>query len=201
MTNPSTTWSGVIFSQPLCNILCSTDSVTDHDNPAVKSIVILRIPKYNVLTYKKHGNQCNKRISLIHFLSWKTKIWLKCQFSHRTVNHRKICNAPIDALMCFIHHPSNAKNYSISHKLETDQPKPKINSPIKGWGGLSKNVQKMSKASIIELSQLGQDWFNFKWFNITHTSTLPSIQPPTHPPMGGVSLQIINLQRELNCPD
>ena len=32
------------------------------------------------------------------------------------------------------------------------------NSPINGWGGLSKNVQKMS---IIELSQLGQDWFNF----------------------------------------
>ena len=35
------------------------------------------------------------------------------------------------------------------------------NSPIKGWGGFSKNVQKMSKTSIIELSQLGQDWFNF----------------------------------------
>ena len=26
---------------------------------------------------------------------------------------------------CFIHHPSNVKNYSISHKLETDQPKQK----------------------------------------------------------------------------
>ena len=25
---------------------------------------------------------------------------------------------------CFIHHPSNVKNYSISHKSETDQPKP-----------------------------------------------------------------------------
>ena len=24
---------------------------------------------------------------------------------------------------CFIHHPSNVKNYSISHKLETDEPK------------------------------------------------------------------------------
>ena len=38
------------------------------------------------------------------------------------------------------------------------------NSPIKGWGGLSKNVQKMSKTSIIVLSQLGQDWFNWKYF-------------------------------------
>ena len=26
---------------------------------------------------------------------------------------------------CFIHHPSNVKNYSIGHKSETDQPKPK----------------------------------------------------------------------------
>ena len=69
----------------------------------------------------------------------KCKIWLKCQFSHRTTNCRKICNAPLDALKCplqiinnseplsltlhgvnacFIHHPSNVQNYSICHKLE-----------------------------------------------------------------------------------
>ena len=30
----------------------------------------------------------------------KCKIWLKCQFSHRTINHIKICNVPLDALMC-----------------------------------------------------------------------------------------------------
>ena len=30
----------------------------------------------------------------------KCKIWLKCQFSHTTINHRKILNAPLDALMC-----------------------------------------------------------------------------------------------------
>ena len=79
----------------------------------------------------------------------KCKIWLKCQFSHTTVNHRKILNAPLDALMCplqiindieplsltlhgvnacFIHHPSNVENYSISHKSETDRPKPKKKS-------------------------------------------------------------------------
>ena len=28
---------------------------------------------------------------------------------------------------CFIHHPSNVKNYSIGHKSETDQPKPQKN--------------------------------------------------------------------------
>ena len=61
------------FSQLLCNILCSTDSVTDHDNPAVKSIVILRIPKYNVLTYRKNVNQCNKTISLDIFQVEKPK--------------------------------------------------------------------------------------------------------------------------------
>ena len=76
----------------------------------------------------------------------KCKIWLKCQFLPRTINHRKTFNVLIDALMCllqiindieplsltlhgvngcFIHHPSNVQNYSISHKLETDQPKQK----------------------------------------------------------------------------
>ena len=76
----------------------------------------------------------------------KCKIWLKCEFSHTTVNRRKTFNAPIDGLMCplqiindieplsstlhgvnacFIHHPSNVKNYSIGHKSETDRPKPK----------------------------------------------------------------------------
>ena len=65
---------------------------------------------------------------------------------HRTVNHKKIWNAPLYTLMCplqiindikplsstlhgvnvcFIHHLSNVKNYSISHKSETDQPKQK----------------------------------------------------------------------------
>ena len=34
-------------------------------------------------------------------------------------------------------------------------------SPIKGWGGLSKMSDKMSKMSIIELSRLGQDLFDF----------------------------------------
>ena len=65
---------------------------------------------------------------------------------HRTVNHKKIWNVPLDALICplqiindieplsltlhgvnacFIHHPSNVENYSISHKSETGQPKKK----------------------------------------------------------------------------
>ena len=65
---------------------------------------------------------------------------------HRTVNHKEIWNAPLDALMCllqiindietlsliihgvnacFIHHPSNVKNYLIGHKSETSQPKKK----------------------------------------------------------------------------
>ena len=65
---------------------------------------------------------------------------------HRTINHKKILNVPLDALICplqiindieplslilhglnacFIHHPSNLKNYSIGHKSETDRPKQK----------------------------------------------------------------------------
>ena len=64
----------------------------------------------------------------------------------RTVKQKKISNVPLDALMCplpiindieplsltlygvnahFIHHPSNVKNYSIGHKLETAEPKKK----------------------------------------------------------------------------
>ena len=76
----------------------------------------------------------------------KCKIWLKYQFSHRTVNYRKKFNAPLDALMCplqiindseplsltlhsvnacFIHHASNVENYLICHKSKTNRPKQK----------------------------------------------------------------------------
>ena len=65
---------------------------------------------------------------------------------HRTINHKIIWNVPLDAPIFppqiindiehlsstlhglnarFIHHQSNVKNYSISHKLETDWPKKK----------------------------------------------------------------------------
>ena len=64
------------------------------------------------------------------------------------MNHKKIWNVPLDALMCplqiindieplsltlhgvnacFIHHPSNVKNYSIGHKSETNRSKKKKN--------------------------------------------------------------------------
>ena len=78
----------------------------------------------------------------------KTKVqnWTKMSICHRTVNHKKIWNVPLDALICplqiindieplsltlhgvntcFIHHPFNAKNYSIGHKSETAQRKKK----------------------------------------------------------------------------
>ena len=81
-------------------------------------------------------------------LEMKTKVqnWTKMSICHRTVNHKKIWNVPLDALICplqitndieslsltlhglnarFIHHPSNVENYSIAHKSETDQPKQK----------------------------------------------------------------------------
>ena len=46
-------------------------------------------------------------------------------------------------------------------------------SPIKGWGGLSKMSNKMSKMSIIELSQLGQDLFDFSGLTWGHPLTHP----------------------------
>ena len=45
------------------------------------------------------------------------------------------------------------------------------NSPIRGWRDLSKNVQKMSKMSIIELSWSGQDLFDFSDFTWAHPLT------------------------------
>ena len=48
------------------------------------------------------------------------------------------------------------------------------NSPIKGWGGLSKMSNKMSKMSIIELSWLGQDLFDFSSLTWAHPLTHPS---------------------------
>ena len=68
----------------------------------------------------------------------------KKSICHRTINHKNFLNVPSDTLMCplqiindiesvsltlhgvnsrFIHHPSNVKNYSISHKSETTQQK------------------------------------------------------------------------------
>ena len=84
----------------------------------------------------------------------KTKVQnsTKMSICHTTVNHRKICNAPLDDLICplqmtndieplsltlngvnacFIHHPSNLENYSIGHKSETGEPKNKQkNGPL-----------------------------------------------------------------------
>ena len=60
-------------------------------------------------------------------------------------------------------------------------------------GGVSTNDKSSNR---IESSGLGQDLFNFYSFDIT-----PPIDPLTHPttaPWVGVSLQIINLQTELN---
>ena len=80
------------------------------------------------------------------WLEMKTKVqnWTKMSICHRTINHKKIWNVPLDTLICplqiindiesltltlhgantrFIHHPSNVKNYSISHKSETNWPK------------------------------------------------------------------------------
>ena len=76
----------------------------------------------------------------------KTKVqnWSKMSICHRTINHKKISNVPLDALICplqiindieslsltlhgvnacFIYHLSNVENYLISHKSETGQPK------------------------------------------------------------------------------
>ena len=53
------------------------------------------------------------------------------------------------------------------------------NSPIRGWGGLSK-MSKMSKKSVIELSQLGQDLFDFSDLTSGHPLTHPLTHPSTH---------------------
>ena len=81
-------------------------------------------------------------------LEMKTKVQnlTKMSICHRTVNHKNIWNVPLHALICplqiindieplsltllgvnacFIHHPSNVKNYSIGHKSETNLPKQK----------------------------------------------------------------------------
>ena len=50
----------------------------------------------------------------------------------------------------------------------------KENSPIRGWGGLSKMSKKKSKMSIIEFSQLVQDLFDFSDLTWAHPLTHPS---------------------------
>ena len=95
---------------------------------------------FDLLTHLQH-------FEIAAGMKTKCKIWLKCQFLHRTVNHRKICNTSLEALICplqiinnseplsltlhgvnarFIHHPSNVQNYSIGHKLEIAHLKIKV---------------------------------------------------------------------------
>ena len=58
-------------------------------------------------------------------------------------------------------------------------------------GGVSTNYKSSTR---IELSQLGQDLLNFYSFDLTQP-----IDPPIHPAMVGVSLQIIMFKHyELN---
>ena len=56
-------------SQPLCYY--ATDSVTDHDNLVVKSIVIHTISKYHLLIHKTHSNVIQENNVMTHFLSPK----------------------------------------------------------------------------------------------------------------------------------
>ena len=57
------------------NILCSTALVTDHANPAVKSIVTLRIPKYKLLTYTNMPINVTKEYPETFFEAKNLKMW------------------------------------------------------------------------------------------------------------------------------
>ena len=67
-----------------------------------------------------------------------------------------------------LHATSVPRLFSVKEQNSSD----KKNSPIKGWGGLSKMSKKMS---MIELSRIGQDLFDFSdliWGHpLTHSST------------------------------
>ena len=54
------------------------------------------------------------------------------------------------------------------------------NSPIRGLKWFKLNVQRMSKMSVIELSQLGQDLFDFSDLTSGHPLTHPLTHPSTH---------------------
>ena len=69
-----TTWSGVIFLNIYATHF-STALVTDHDKPAVKSIVILRIQNFNVLTYKNIPINVTKDYPETFFKSKNPKFW------------------------------------------------------------------------------------------------------------------------------
>ena len=51
----------VSFFSTVMHSTCSTHLVTDHDNPAVKFIVIHAIPKYNLLTQKHMPSNTRKQ--------------------------------------------------------------------------------------------------------------------------------------------
>ena len=78
---------------------------------------------------------------------------------------------------CGIFHVLGEKNFTRGEiQPMWGQTEYQKNSPIRGWGGLSKMSKKMSKMSIIELSRLSQDLFDFSDLTWGH----PLTQPSTH---------------------
>ena len=72
---------------------------------------------------------------------------------------------------------SNNQSCDYCNRLVNEQHKEDKNSPIKGWGGLSKMSNKMSKMSIIELSWLGQDLFDFSSLTWAHPLKCAGLNP------------------------
>ena len=89
-------------------------------------------------------------------------------------NHLKVPPSQILELKLFMENLERKDPDFIFEHLKVTTSPNKKNSPIKGWGGLSKMSNKMSKMSIIELSWLGQDLFDFSGLTWAHPLTHPS---------------------------
>ena len=123
-------------------------------------------PGKNVPVFKLESDRSCWDWQLIWFLtSWpiyypfksqpklrqKCKIWHWCQFYHKIVNRRKICNVQVDAPMCPLQiinwhwtsiidrswckctlypPPIQCQNYLIGYKSETDWPKQKLKNGV-----------------------------------------------------------------------
>ena len=106
------------------------------------------------------GLMCCYIISVTFAFFQKTK-------THTTPSTKRTAHTPGNLDMPKTRKVSGGNRIKTLPKLRVSK-----NSPIKGWGGLSKMSKKMS---IIELSQIGQDLFDFSdltWGHpLTHSST------------------------------
>ena len=132
----------------------------------LKNVLHVRV-KFHIGWKSLISQDCSLFLQLLNIFRFDDRSWLPRNNPKQTIDYITQ-NTYITRM-----HSSRmrtARSLTVSHCFRKNWK----NSPIKGWGGLSKMSNKMSKMSIIELSRLGPDLFDFSGLTWAHPLTHPS---------------------------